>query len=112
MVENVEFIVISVVVTFFLIILNALILFLYNGKKHNSLKKNKEQTLTCYQIKDKKIEAEIAKVMKAIDNRIIANEKQVNHAENHNDIKEVERFKNFNDFLNMKVIGEVVYGKY
>lgn len=52
--------------------------------------------------------------MNAIAEKIILNEKQINHAENHDDVSEVAKFTAYNKvkLFNIEEIGDAVYGKY
>lgn len=65
-------------------------------------------------ITDKRVETEVNKAMNAIAENIILNEKQIKHAENHDDVSEVAKFTAYNKvkLYNIEEIGDAVYGKY
>lgn len=117
--ESMEIAVNWIISFFGIIILFSLVLFLINDKKYNNQKKGQffqqEEKESIFKISDNKdVEAEAIKAIQAIENGIIANEKQVNHAKKHDDKREVENFEHFveHNFFDINIIGDTIYGKH
>lgn len=119
MIENVEIVVNCIMLIFTVIISTALILDLLYAKNDHIKFKTKtkisqKDNLMYLSVDDEYVKEELTKAIKAIDDEVILNEKQINHADNHNDVKEVEDFIRFvdNNSLNINEIGETIYGEY